>query len=282
MAATGADMSEVDLAPLGDAYAGRVTYPPGARFGPRRQTHVQWFAVERGGVELHVGRSGVVVEPGHGVLLWPGEYERFDFHRERSTTHVWCSWRWDDATQARARRRWQALGGEGAGGPVAWRVGLAGERLMTLALDLPRRAHTEDPWLTRLRERLVEALASSLLAGHARQRDRTISPSVAAFLDLVSARYGEPWTLARLAARVGVTPEHLARATKRATGETPMALLWRVRAERGADLLRASDLPVHVVAERVGCASAAHFSRLIRTRFGRPPTLLRAEAQERP
>lgn len=281
MTVTGTDLSHVDLTPLGDAYAGRITYPPGARFGPRRQTHVQWFAVERGRVELHVDRSSVVVAPGHGVLLWPGASERFDFDPARSTTHVWCSWHWGAATRERARRRWLEVGGENATGPVAWRYGGGSDRLMALTLDLPSRTRAEDPWLTHQRERLIEALALSLLVGRERLRDATVPPSVATFVDLVSAHYGEPWTLRRLATQVGVTPEHLVRATKRATGETPMALLWRIRAERGADLLRGSDLPVHVVAERVGCANQAHFSRLIRTRFGRPPTRLRAEARGR-
>ncbi|MBA3845406.1 MAG: helix-turn-helix transcriptional regulator, partial [Planctomycetes bacterium] len=92
--------------------------------------------------------------------------------------------------------------------------------------------------------------------------------------DPVGDRVGE------VARRLGVTPEHLARLVRRATGRTVKALLRERRLEHACRLLRASDLPVGVIGARVGYPDPYHFSRVFARHAGIPPTAYRrASAQ---
>jgi AraC-like DNA-binding protein len=75
-----------------------------------------------------------------------------------------------------------------------------------------------------------------------------------------------------LARRVGMSPSHFAHRFRAVARTTPMRFVREVRLERARTLLgdpgsRASD-----VASRVGFASASHFTREFKRRFGVPPS----------
>jgi signal transduction histidine kinase/DNA-binding response OmpR family regulator len=75
-----------------------------------------------------------------------------------------------------------------------------------------------------------------------------------------------------LAAEVGVSPRHLRRRLRQATGETPAELLRRYRLERAARLLEAGAGNVAQVAARVGYAKASAFASQFGKRFGVTPS----------
>lgn len=79
-------------------------------------------------------------------------------------------------------------------------------------------------------------------------------------------------SLADLADAAGYSLWHFARALRAATGETPAALVWRLRMEEAAQLLSTQPRPtVAMVAKAVGYGSATGFSRAFRRRWGVGP-----------
>ncbi|MBB5966635.1 AraC family transcriptional regulator [Planomonospora venezuelensis] len=81
-------------------------------------------------------------------------------------------------------------------------------------------------------------------------------PVVGRALRLLHAHPARPWTVADLAAEVGVSRAALARSFTSLVGEPPMAYLTDWRLTLAADLLRGSDATVGAVAARVGYGSA--------------------------
>lgn len=74
-----------------------------------------------------------------------------------------------------------------------------------------------------------------------------------------------------LAARFGYSPAHLTRLFRQYIGETPAALLQRLRLERAAKLLWEGEAPVFRVAEACGFPSAPYFHRLFKKSYGVTP-----------
>ena len=99
--------------------------------------------------------------------------------------------------------------------------------------------------------------------------------------DYLRAEYRTPPSLHQLAAIAGVHPSHLLREFKRAFGETPAALVRRLRAESSASLLRSSDEPLSGIAAAAGFADQSHFTRQFRRYFGMTPSAYR-RAQRHP
>ena len=75
-----------------------------------------------------------------------------------------------------------------------------------------------------------------------------------------------------LAEEVGVSARQLRRRVRAVTGESPGALVRRMRLERAGQLLEARVGTVAEVGYRVGFESASHFSKAFREHFGHAPT----------
>lgn len=105
-----------------------------------------------------------------------------------------------------------------------------------------------------------------------------VHPAVQAARDLLDGAYDRPWRLPDLAARAGLSPNHLAELFTRDTGLTPHRYLALRRLERAAELLRQTDLPVTAIAADLGFASPSHLARAFRARYGRSPRAWRTGA----
>jgi AraC-like DNA-binding protein len=88
-----------------------------------------------------------------------------------------------------------------------------------------------------------------------------------------------PWTVADLAARVGVSRAALAQRFARLIGEPPMAYLTGVRLAQAADLLRESDATLDAIARQVGYGTAFALSTAFKREHGASPQEYRAGAR---
>ena len=86
--------------------------------------------------------------------------------------------------------------------------------------------------------------------------------------------FDERLTLAGLAQRFGLSPNHLCTGFRRRFGVTPIAFVIALRLDRARLLLGDRNRTVAEVAEAVGYPSLHHFTRLYRARFGRSPRAL--------
>ncbi|MFE2555911.1 helix-turn-helix transcriptional regulator [Streptomyces sp. NPDC059352] len=87
-----------------------------------------------------------------------------------------------------------------------------------------------------------------------------------------------PWTVAALAAEVGVSRSGLTRGFARHVGEPPMTHLATWRVALAADLLRDTDATLSSIAHRVGYSTTFALSVAFKRRRGITPTQHRTAA----
>ncbi|WP_396448537.1 cupin domain-containing protein [Actinomadura sp.] len=95
-------------------------------------------------------------------------------------------------------------------------------------------------------------------------------------LRLLHADLSHPWTVADLAAEVGVSRAALAQRFTRLIGEPPMAYLTGARLAQAADLLRESDATLDAIARQVGYGTAFALSTAYKREHGVSPQEYRA------
>lgn len=100
---------------------------------------------------------------------------------------------------------------------------------------------------------------------------------VAAYTALVEKDFRESHTVAHYAAALGVTPTHLSRACNTANGHPASKIIAdRVQFE-ARRMLRETDMPVKMIAEKLGFHSPAYFSRAFLKSSGVSPRTFRKE-----
>lgn len=96
--------------------------------------------------------------------------------------------------------------------------------------------------------------------------------AVALARDYLEAHYAERVTLPELAAETGLSPFHLVRVFRRATGITPHAYLESVRIRHAQRLLERGDAPASA-AFATGFSSQSHFTERFRRTLGVTPAV---------
>lgn len=95
------------------------------------------------------------------------------------------------------------------------------------------------------------------------------------FCDLLATRYRDGLPMAKYAAALDVTPTHLSRAVKAATGKTAADLLTERVLHAARALLFDTSEPAQDIARFLGFGSAAYFTRFMQQHTGLPPSKLR-------
>ncbi|CAM3569435.1 AraC family transcriptional regulator [Corallococcus sp. ZKHCc1 1396] len=96
-------------------------------------------------------------------------------------------------------------------------------------------------------------------------------PAIGNALSLMHERPGDPWTVERLAAAVGLSRSGFAARFHALVGETPLQYLSNWRMTRSARWLHESDDSLDAIAERAGYESAPAFSKAFKRRWGVGP-----------
>lgn len=130
--------------------------------------------------------------------------------------------------------------------------------------------------LLRLRALGLALIAEALSLGTEREapvpaavRGRDL-PSLTAARELVEREFAQPWTMAQIAARVGLPVRRLKAGFLQAFGCTVFGHLQAIRLARAHDLLRAGRQVTQVALE-VGYSHPGSFSRAYRAAYGRAP-----------
>ncbi|MCH9680685.1 MAG: AraC family transcriptional regulator [Deltaproteobacteria bacterium] len=101
-------------------------------------------------------------------------------------------------------------------------------------------------------------------------------------LDAMLGAPQQPHTLESVARTAGMSRSAFSEHFTQSFGRPAMELLREVRLNKGAELLRGTELPVKTVAERIGFSSRSHFSRAFRAHFGVDPAGFRSGARADP
>jgi AraC-like DNA-binding protein len=105
---------------------------------------------------------------------------------------------------------------------------------------------------------------------------------VETFMALVERHFRSGEGVAEYAARMGVTPTHLSRLCKEASGRPAHALLTDRIMHEARRLLADTDMPAREVAEHLGFSSAQYFTRAFAQSTGKTPSDFRAPPQRGP
>ena len=100
-------------------------------------------------------------------------------------------------------------------------------------------------------------------------------PSIGTALGQIHKSPEKPWTVATLAAQVGMSRSPFAARFMALVGQSPMSYLKRWRLQLAAQLLRDRTLSLSDIAERVGYKSTAPLSRVFKREFGVSPAQYR-------
>ena len=99
----------------------------------------------------------------------------------------------------------------------------------------------------------------------------TQNPTVLLATDLFEREYSEHWDLKKLSDRLAVSESKLTKAFRIATGESPMASLWKIRLIKGYELLVGSSMNVTQIAMMVGFQSSQSFATAFKRSFKSTP-----------
>jgi AraC family transcriptional activator of pobA len=130
---------------------------------------------------------------------------------------------------------------------------------------------------------LLRGLATTLLGRVARSAgadgpvalDLPESHLLARFEALVEAHFVEHWSVADYARALAVTPTHLSRVTRTATGEPASRLIDDRLVREARRQLAYTNQPVTTIAYALGFADPAHFSRVFARVAGVAPRVFR-------
>lgn len=146
--------------------------------------------------------------------------------------------------------------------------------LLATSAALAAREHVEEAALA-LIDGVVDELTRSrgLPTPASSASDRELARDAAT---RVAARYAEPLTLTGLAEELGVSKFRLARAFKRATGDTIWQRVQQLRVRRAVVELAAGAEDLTELGLALGFSSHSHFSRTFHRVFGATPSAVRS------
>ncbi|MBO0791670.1 MAG: helix-turn-helix transcriptional regulator [Ktedonobacteraceae bacterium] len=252
---------------------GEVHYPPGSRFGPRRQHFLQLVLLHTGHMRVWVDGEEQAAPAGTVCVLFPGHQEYFAFADESETHHSWLhispAHFSTELLERLAKLDWPL--------PLSPAMTqLMHEALLTQATPFPTA------------KELLKSLALQMLwrytgEGEQRQKGAAVRANVTVeqAQQFIHTHLHEALTLEQIASIVAVSPQHLIRLFQAHLRTSPMNYLWQRRIARGIELLEQTGLSVGVVAERCGFQSRYHFSRRIRQAVGYTPLEVRQRSWQR-
>ena len=258
---------------------GEARYAPGGTFGPRIQRNLQLVYVWSGQVTVWIDGRAVTVRPNEGILLLPHHRERFRFARDTATRHGWCEVL-DAVVRPGAVKMLEAVSCRPH--PISSRIRVLSDEALALRADVRWAARIE-------RDHLCAAILLEFLryagvsdpAIRPGSSDENVPHTVGLALDVIHQEYATLGSVADIADRVGVTPQHLARLFGRYVGSRPGDYLWSRRTDRAVDLITSTGLTLGEIAAQTGFRTPFHLSRRVRRVTGSAPTELRGERARR-
>lgn len=144
------------------------------------------------------------------------------------------------------------------------------------ALALTANEATEDQ--TSVRERLVDALCTRLIADHTAASDakpQELSlPQKRRIVEFIDARLADKLSLSQIAKVARLSPSHLKVLFRRTFGLPVHQYVIRRRVERAAQMIQAGAMPISDVAAAAGFAHQSHLARCMRRVLGTTPAAL--------
>ena len=223
-----------------------------AMSGAHLHDHVEILVLTKGGIGAWIDGLEVEAHGGDALCYGPGVE-----HRE------WALGRPAEFVLISA--------GGGRELPATPHIRATDGRMLALAEWLVEERDAHDGGRTRRQFTLLDALLNEFV-----KQSKPEPPSeLGKVRSHMRANLSRSLTLDELAAQAAMSKYHFVRWYKQNTGVTPMQDLRRMRIDTACDLMRESDEPLKVIAERTGFCDEYYFSRVFREHVGIPPGVFR-------
>ncbi|GAA3470568.1 helix-turn-helix transcriptional regulator [Nonomuraea roseola] len=229
------------------------------------------FVIQGSGfLELHGGTGRHEVQPGTFFWLPPGVR-----HSYGPSAGGWDEY-WV-LFEGAAAARYAELGYLGTARPVVEPTEPAETHTLCIRLlELLARPESLDCHVAAASS--LHALITAVGTGRRRSTDpgRARNDLGKRALELLDGAEG-PVRISEIAHQLAVSRDSLAVAVRRVTGSTPTVYLMRRRLDRAKALLADTDLPVALIARKVGYPDPAYFTRLFTRHVGVAPSAFRGQ-----
>jgi AraC-like DNA-binding protein len=245
---------------------GRAVYLPGGWHGPRRQNVHFLITILEGSVAIDCDGRRIQLRQGEGVILPPRGVEFFRFDRNVRTVHHWCQ----IASSLTDRRERKLLRAAGNPSPVPASVNILIEEGLSIPVNL-------GPHLNLAMRTLAKACLLRF-AAHASENIPTTQPrhqAVQRALEAVSMNPAKFRSAEDLARHCRISYSRLRKLFQDDQGESPTAMIWRLKTDQAVQLIRATGLTLAEVADQCGFSNPFHLSRCVKDRTGLSPRELR-------
>ena len=249
---------------------GRAIYLPGGWHGPRRQNVDVLITILEGSVEIDCDGRRIQLGSGEGVILPPRGMEFFRFDSDVKSVHHWCQ----IAPSLTNKHERELMRLAGHPSPVPASVNI----LIEEGLSIPVNA---GPHLNLAMQTLAKACLLRF-AAHASENIPTKQPrhqAVQRALEAVSMNPAKFRSAEDLAHHCGISYSRLRKLFQDDQGESPTAMIWRLKTDQAVQLILATGLTLAEVAEQCGFSNAFHLSRCVKERTGIAPRELRKTDQ---
>ncbi len=258
-----------DLQLIAHQSIGVAIYPAGASFGPRAMNEYEFVWVIEGNARYTVDDTTHLAPEGSIVLCKPGTRDFFLWDPGRPTKHAFFHFGLTGIPHAWRR-------------PADWPVVVLpeeGDTVRVLFKHVVNWSRTGD---SPLRLLSMGHILTAFVLGQSSTRELAPQslpePVDLALKHLKRRMESDPAgaiDLEELADAAFVTPEHLCRLFKSATGKSPAQTVRLARLDRAATFLARSNYSINEIAELCGFASPFHFSRRFKEAFGQSPRAAR-------
>jgi AraC-like DNA-binding protein len=249
---------------------GETIYANGGTFGPVDESSVNLVIVVEGRLDLQWDGRRAEIPAGRAALIYSSESVTFRFPLGQRSVLQWCD-TGEPAGSAWVRQKLKKA-------PLTLEASDTLRQLMEMGKTLSSENKDE---VRAFRDALGEALICAYLHQANLDRDEALVPeAVSKGKEFIESHFCEPIDNGEIARKAGVSPQYLVRLFKRSHGLSPVQLLWNMRAEKGAFLLRQSGLTVGEIAYQCGYKNPFHFSRHLKAKYGHSPRDLRTLKRE--
>lgn len=249
---------------------GQIRYLPGGYVGPRMQRDYELIVLHSGSCEVRI--DGGPICPfaiGLAYLFRPGHREHFLYDAHTQSHHSWCSV--SPVSMPNALKRGLDAVPEGAGFPPSECF----MRIVSAALFF-RSGRSA------CARRVVDTLGLALFAEFVHMVDHARTPGrddcVIRAIRYMEEHLKEPDCLVQAVQVSGCSKSALSYKFTHELGISPERYMWRIRTEKGLELLTDTGLSISEIADRCGFQNPFHFSRCVHRLQGIPPREIRRRA----
>jgi AraC-like DNA-binding protein len=243
------------LMPLGISHAGFISAPAPYRILRSHLPNAYFLATASGAGRIYLYGKWRICRSGQAVLLMPGVLNAFEALPGEPWCHCWVRMHANSRGSLGSIDRMQLMS---RWNPAPLQNAILGLRAAALSRADP---HLLEKWADLVLQTVV-----------AFSRSKNPDSRIVRLWDAVSLDLARPWSLEEMARLAALSPEHVRRLSKSATGRSPRSHLTALRMQRATQLLKQSQLTLSEIAESVGYANPFAFSTAFKKAVGYPPS----------